>query len=73
MDHDPTIWHLDDNMNIDGSHPFKDDLSQCTHDDFRSYFESCDVYPFEHPDSLCSENFHPPSCSNLDEDKTVVS
>jgi hypothetical protein len=71
MDH-PTIWHPDDNMSIDWSHPFKDDLSQCTHDDFRSYFESCDVYPFEHSDSLCGENFHPPSCSNLDKDKTMA-
>jgi hypothetical protein len=53
-------------------HPCKDDLLQCTPDDFRLYFESCDVYPFEDSDSLCGENFHPTSCSNIKEDKTVA-
>jgi hypothetical protein len=63
MDH-PTIWHHDDNMSINLSHPFKVDLQQYSCDDFWSYFEN----PFGHLDSLCDD---PPSCSNLDNDKRI--
>jgi hypothetical protein len=46
-------------MNLDGSHPSRDDLSQYAHD-FQSYHGICDVYPFEYSDLLY--DFQPLLC-----------
>jgi hypothetical protein len=71
MDH-PNIWNPDNNMSIDLSHPFKDDLLHCMNDDFQSYLRSCDAYSFEHLDMLNGGHFRPSSCSNLDGYKVVA-
>jgi hypothetical protein len=68
---DPYIWQPDDDMVTDLFHQFEDDLSQYTHDDFQSSFESCDAYPFG--DSiLFYEEFYPPSCSDSDGHQVVA-
>jgi hypothetical protein len=53
-------------------HPFGDDMSPYSHDDFRSSFGSCNAYPFGDLD-LPNEDFQPPSCSYFDGYEVVAS
>jgi hypothetical protein len=50
----------------------KDDLVPCFPDDFQSYLEIFDEYPFEHLDSLHEDYYQPPLCSDFDTSKNVV-
>jgi hypothetical protein len=63
-------WKQGDDMVTDIFQTPKDDLVQCSHDDFRSYLEDFDEHPFEHLDLF--EDFQPPSCSYFDKGEDIV-
>jgi hypothetical protein len=50
----------------------KDDLVPCFHDDFQSYLEGFDDYPFEHLDSFHENDYQPPPCSGLDKSNDLL-
>jgi hypothetical protein len=62
---DPYIWNPDDDVVTNLFHPFEDDLSQYTHDEFQLSLGSSDAYPFGDSD-VFYEYFQPPSCSDCD-------
>jgi hypothetical protein len=70
--YDSDAWQPDDDMVTYLFHPFEDDLSQYTHDDFQSSLGSCDSYPFGDSD-LFYEYFQPPLCSNFDGHQVMAS
>jgi hypothetical protein len=52
-------WKPDDDLVINLFHPFEEDLSPYTHDDFQPFLKSYDEYPFD--SNFFYEDFQPPS------------
>ena len=50
----------------------KDDLVQCSRDNFRSYLEDFDEYSFEKLDLFYEEKYQPPLCSDLDRSEDII-
>jgi hypothetical protein len=66
------IWQQDDDIITKVFQAPKDDLVQCSPDDFRSYLEDFDEYSFEHLDLFYEEYYQPPLCSNLDKGEDIA-
>jgi len=66
------VWQQDDDIIIEVFQAPKDDLVQCSLDDFRSYLEEFDKYSFEHLDIFYEWELQPPLCSDCDESEDMV-
>jgi hypothetical protein len=62
------IWQQDDDIITEVFQAPKDDLVQCSLDNFRSYLEVFDEYFFEHLDLFYEEDYQPSLCSNFDKE-----
>jgi hypothetical protein len=60
------MWQQGDGMVTNIFQTPKDDLVQCSHDDFRSYLEDFDEYSFDHLDLFYEEHYQPPLSYDLD-------
>jgi hypothetical protein len=60
-------------MIIDFFKPPKGDLLHHSHNDFWSYLEEFDTYPFEHLYFPYKENFQPLMCTNFDKGEDTTS
>jgi hypothetical protein len=69
---DSDIWKQGDDIITDVFQTPKDDLMQCSHNDFWSYLEEFDEYSFEHLDIFYEEEFQPPLCSFFDKGEDMV-
>jgi hypothetical protein len=66
------VWQQDDDIIIEVSQAPKDDPVQSSPDDFRSYLEDFDEYPFEHFNLFYEEDYQPSLCSNFDKGEDVA-
>ena len=66
------VWQQDDDISAKVFQAPKDDPVQCSPDDFRSYLEDFDEYPFEHLDLFYEEDYQLPLCSNFDKSEDVA-
>ena len=62
------IWQQDDDIITEVFQAPKDDLVQCSLDNFRSYLEVFDEYFFEHLDLFYEEDYQLSLCSNFDKE-----
>jgi hypothetical protein len=69
---DSDIWQQGDDIITDIFQTPKDDLMQCSHNDFWSYLEEFDEYSLEHLDIFYEEEFQPPLCSDFDKGEDMV-
>jgi hypothetical protein len=65
------VWQQDDDIIAEVFQAPKDDLVQCSPNDFRSYLEYFDEYSFEHLDLFYEEDYQQPLCSNIDKGEDV--
>jgi hypothetical protein len=65
------VWKQDDDIITEVFQAPKDDPVQISPDDFRSYLEDFDEYPFEHLDLFYEEYYQPSLCSNFDKGEDV--
>jgi len=66
------LWQYKDDMITHLFEIPKDDLMQHFHNDFFSYLEDFDTYPYEHLDLLYEEDLQPPLCFDSDESNDMV-